>query len=250
MRRVALVTGSSRGIGAAIAQKLAQDGYAIAVNSHVSTAEGEAVAEQLCAKGLSARYFPADVSTLSGVRELVTSVESALGPVSVLVNNADWFEPSLFIDNDEAYWARSVAVGMMSTIYCVATTYPSMSEAGRGCIVSIAGDSGRVGLSGGVVHSGAMGAVIAMTKSWAREFASSGVRVNAVSPGPIRGTQLYEAIVQSPLAEQLLSEELSSYLGDGEPEDVAEAVSFLVSDRARHITGQTFSVNGGRCFPS
>lgn len=255
--KVALVTGSSRGIGRAIALRLARGGAAVAVNSATSVEQGEGVAREIVDVGGRARYYRADVADLPQVRAMLAATREDLGPVSILVNNSDWFQARFFRDDDPEHWRRVLGAKLMGSIHAVFAAYSQMRELGYGKIVSIAGDSGRVGITGGVVHSGAAAAIIAMTKSWAREFAADGIRVNAVSPGPT-GTEMLKGLGWDPasgfginaLGTDLYRSELAGPLGVASPEDIAETVAFFASRRSDHITGQTLSVNGGRCFPS
>lgn len=244
---VTLVTGSSRGIGSAIACTLARAGSAVAVHSLSSRDEGEAVAKEIQAIGRPSVYFEADVSDFTQVTKLVADVEARLGTIGIVVNNADWFVPKHFEEETADDWHKSFAVGALGVVHVVAAALPGMKRLGYGKIVNIAGDSGRVGLTGGVAHSGAMAAVIGMTKSWAREFAPTGIRVNAVSPGPIGDTRGRDRWKTSGFDAR---GEVTTYLGDGSPGDIAEAVLFMASPVSDYITGQTLSVNGGRAFPS
>ncbi len=255
--KVALVTGSSRGIGRAIALRLSREGAVIAVNSASSVEHGEGVVREIVDTGGRARYYRADVADLAQVQAMCAAIREDLGPISILVNNSDWFQARFFRDDDPAHWQRVLGAKLMGSIHAVFAAYPQMRGLGYGKIVSIAGDSGRVGITGGVVHSGASAAIIAMTKSWAREFAADGIRVNAVSPGPT-ATDMLKGLGWDPasgfgvntLGADIYRSELAGPLGVGRPEDIAETVAFFASRRADHITGQTLSVNGGRCFPS
>lgn len=248
--RVAIITGSSRGIGRGIAMELAARGARVVVNSSTSVESGRTVVGEIEARGGQALYLQADVGDLDACRALVAATNERFGRLDILVNNADWYVPQLFEDNTEEYWHRTVQVGMFSAVYMVAASLPNLRASPTPRIVTISGDSGRVGLTGGVVHSGAMAALVAMTKSWAREFAEYGIRVNAVSPGPVPGTGMWQVLESLDLGQKMKAQELTSYLGPGTPEDIARAVAFFVSDDASHVTGQTLSVNGGRAFPS
>lgn len=248
--RVALVTGSSRGIGRGIAHELSARGATVIVNSHASVEAGQRTAQEITEAGGHAVYRQADVADHAAATQLVADVTSEFGRLDILVNNADWYVPQLFEDNTLEYWHRTVQVGMFSAIYMVAASLPHLKERTHPRIITIGGDSGRVGLTGGVVHSGAMAALVAMTKSWAREFAEAGIRVNAVSPGPVPGTGMWAGLEALELGQQMKRDELTSYLGPGTPEDIARAVAFFAGDDSSHVTGQTLSVNGGRAFPS
>lgn len=245
--KVALVTGGTRGIGREIALKLATAGCAVAVNSHSSPSEGQEVVKNIETFGGCSQYFFADVADFDEVKEMVARVEDSLGTVSILVNSADWFVAQHFERESDDDWRKMIEVGQLGVIHAVAATFPGMKRSGYGKIVTIAGDSGRVGLTGGAVHSGVKAAVIGMTKAWAREFAAWGVRVNSVSPGPIGGTPGRDAWKASEFGGLA---EVTTLLGEGTASDVASAVLFFVLPESDFITGQTLSVNGGRAFPS
>lgn len=255
--KVALVTGSSRGLGRAIALQLAHDGADVAVNSASSVEAGESVAREVVALGRRARYYRADIADLGRVRRMVDAIGRELGPISILVNNSDWFRAQLFQDDDPEHWRRVLGAKLMGSIHSVHAVYPQMRTQRYGKVISIAGDSGRVGITGGAVHSGASAAIIAMTKSWAREFAGDGIRVNCVSPGPM-ATDMLRGLGWDPssgfgvneLGTDVYRSELAGPFGVGRPEDVAAAVAFFASSASDHVTGQTLSVNGGRSFAS
>jgi NAD(P)-dependent dehydrogenase (short-subunit alcohol dehydrogenase family) len=248
-QRVVLVTGSSRGLGEAIALEFGRAGYAVAVNSNQSVADGEDVARRIAADG-AATYIRADVSNHGEAAGLVQATVEHFGRLDVLVNNVDWYVPSMFEDDTPEHWDRTVGVGLMAAIFATHSALPHLKTAGEGRIVTIVGDSGRVGLTGGAVHSAIKGALISITKSWAREFAGYGIRVNAVSPGgAFPGTKIWDDLAVHPLGSKVAGSELQGLLGAGDPRDVAYAATFLASEQARHVTGQTLSVNGGRAFP-
>ncbi|HEX5404587.1 MAG TPA: SDR family NAD(P)-dependent oxidoreductase [Pseudonocardiaceae bacterium] len=242
--RVAVVTGSSRGIGKAIAAELAAAGAMVVLNSRSSAADGERAAAEI-----GGDYVQADVADYDGAQHLVTELVARHGRLDIVVNNADWFEPQPFEKDDPAYWDRIIGVGLRSAIHTIHAALPHLRRSDDPRVITIAGDSGRVGLKQGAVHAAAKAGQIALTKSLARELGEYGVRVNAISPGPIE-TEIWQGIQQSPDAEMLNRTQFESVFGVGQPSDVAYAVGFLASPRARHITGQTLSVNGGRAFPS
>ena len=246
MQRVALVTGSSRDIGRATALRLAAEGVDVAVHSMTSKELGESVAQEARALGAKAVYCAADVRDLTQVTAMIETVTAALGTINVLVNSAGWTEPSSFEENTPEYWDRVVRTKFYGFIHTVFSVYPQMKAAGWGKIVNLAGESGRIGISKAAVHSGVQGGIIAMTKSWAREFADSGVRVNCVCPGPVDTTEMprYQTVAPGLFA----SDEMSSALGPASPDDVAAAVTFLARPESDKITGQILSVSGGRSF--
>jgi NAD(P)-dependent dehydrogenase (short-subunit alcohol dehydrogenase family) len=251
--KIALVTGSSRGIGRAIALRLAEEGADICVNSNASPDSGNAVAAEVRNLGRKSIYYQANVGSFSQVKNMVTAAEKALGPITVLVNNAENLQADLFENNTEEYWNNIIDVRLKGTIYAVAAVLPAMRSNGYGKIINISGDSGRVAVRGVVVHAGVMGAIIAMTKSWALEFVPYGIRVNSISPGPI-DTVLMEGLrrwaAETGGASPDPSPGIPRSFGLGKSEDVAHATAFLASAEADFITGQTLSVNGGSAFPS
>ena len=242
--RVALVTGAARGIGAAIAHALGADGWSVAIgdlDEQTAAATADAVTG---VHGVTAAGVGMDIADLGSVRAAVARIEADLGPIEALVNNAgiDVIKP--FVESTEDEWDRIIAVNLRGTIGCCRAVLDGMVERQSGRIGSIASDAGRVGSSGEAVYSAAKGGVIAFTKALARETARQGVRVNCVCPGPT------ETALLAQVAEY--SEKLYSGLAraiplgrTAQPEDIAPAVAFLVSDAAGYITGQTLSVSGG-----
>jgi 2-hydroxycyclohexanecarboxyl-CoA dehydrogenase len=239
--RVALVTGGARGIGRAIALALADDGRTVAVGD-VLEEEAAKTAEEI---GGDALALPLDVTDSGSVAAAVERAANELGAIDVLVNNAGWDEARPFIETDEAFWDRVIEINFKGGLRVTRAVLPGMVERHWGRVVNISSDAGRVGSSLESVYSGAKGAVIAFTKTIAREVARSGVTANVVCPGPTRtaflerlvgegGEQLVESLTRAVPMRRL-----------GEPEDVAAAVAFLASDAAGYITGQTLSVSGG-----
>jgi NAD(P)-dependent dehydrogenase (short-subunit alcohol dehydrogenase family) len=197
--RVALVTGSSRDIGRSTVMRLASEGCDVVVHSIASIEQGEQVAREAAKLGVRALYCQADLRDFDQVGNMVETAVSALGPINVLINSAGWTEPQAFEDGNQEYWDKLVQTKFYGYIYTVFHTLPCMKSVGWGKIVNLVGESGRIGISKAAVHSGVQGGIIAMTKSWAREFAEYGIRVNAVSPGPIDTTEMsrYEAAAPS-----------------------------------------------------
>jgi len=239
--RIALVTGAARGIGRAIALELAAAGDRVAVGD-VRLDEAR---ETAAACGRGAIAIELDVTDARSVNECAGRVEAELGPVDVVVNNAGWDELRPFLETDEPFWERVIDINYTGCLRVTHRILPGMVERGYGRVVNLGSDAGRVGSSGEAVYAGAKGAVIAFTKTIAREVARSGVTANVVAPGPTRtpllegmtaagGEKLVDALVRAVPMKRL-----------GEPEDVAAAVAFLASDRAGFITGQTLSVSGG-----
>jgi 2-hydroxycyclohexanecarboxyl-CoA dehydrogenase len=242
--RTALVTGGARGIGRAIAMALAADGRVVVV-ADIRRDDAFETAAAVEATGSRAAAVELDVTDGASVAEAVCRAEEALGPVEIVVNNAGWDELRPFLETDEDFWDRVIEINLKGCLRVTRTVVPGMVERGWGRVINIGSDAGRVGSSLEAVYSAAKGGVIAFTKTLAREVARSGVTANAVCPGPTR-TPMLEAMAEAggeKLVQSLTRAVPMRRLG--EPEDVAAAVTFLASERAGFITGQTLSVSGG-----
>lgn len=238
--KVAFVTGAASGIGRAIALRLADEGARVAVTDLDSAAARRAAGE---AKGV-ALALTLDVTDEASIAAAVDETERALGPIAVLVNNAGWDKVEPFVDSAVATWDRLLAINLKGPLLCARAVLPGMIARGAGRIVSIGSDAGRVGSSGEAVYSAAKGGVIAFSKTLARELAKHGITVNVVCPGPTDTPLLSGIAGDNPKLVQALSRAIP--LGRlGRPEEVAAAVTFLASDDAEFITGQTLSVSGG-----
>ena len=238
--KVALVTGGARGIGRAICRSLANDGFKIAMNYNNSENEALALKSEL-SEITEVEIFRCDVSDADAVRKMFSEVAQKLGSVNVLVNNAGVAEQVLFTDITDEMWQRMINTNLSSAFYCSREALKSMISEKDGVIINIASMWGEVGASMEVHYSTAKAGLIGMTKALAKEVGLSGVRVNAVSPGVVL-TDMMNAFSEED-KEALKDETPLNSLGT--PEDVADAVSFLVSEKAKFITGQILSVNGG-----
>ena len=241
MEKIALVTGSSRGIGRAVARKLAAEGYAVCVNYRVRQDCAEALVAELTGAGCWAMAVQADVSVRQQVNEMVRRVEDAFGPVSLLVNNAGVSEQSMFQDVSDEMWRRYFAVNVDGAFYTSQAVLPPMLHEHAGCIVNISSIWGLRGASCEVTYSATKAALIGLTRSLAAELAPTGIRVNCVAPGVIH-TDMLDALPPE-IVPQLVEQTPLGRLG--KPEDIAEAVAFLADERASFITGQVLTADGG-----
>lgn len=234
-----LVTGGAIGIGKAIGWAAAGEGAEVLIVD-LDGAGARTAIQEIERAGGKAAAFAADVSDYAEVMRLAAELQSrALAP-DVLVNNAATWIVKPFLETTPADWEKDLQVTLLGTLTCCRVFLPEMAARGAGAIVNIASDAGRVGEPSWSVYSAAKAGVIAFTKALAQEVGRSGVRVNAVSPGLTR-TEKVRAFIPDP--EKMARRYPLGRLG--EPEDVAQAVVFLASDRAAFITGQVLSVSGG-----
>jgi len=240
INKVALVTGGAKGIGGAICRSLASDGFKIAINYNTSEKEAIALKNEL-SEITEAEIFSCDVSDSSAVKEMFSEISKALGNVSVLVNNAGIAEQVLFTDITDEMWQKMINTNLSGAFYCSREALNNMINEKYGVIINIASMWGEVGASMEVHYSASKAGLIGLTKALAKEVGLSGVRVNAVSPGVVL-TDMMNSFSESD-KEMLKAETPLNALGT--PDDIAKAVSFLVSDKASFITGQVLSVNGG-----
>ena len=241
MDRVALVTGASRGIGRAIALELAEEGYAVCVNYLEHRQQAEEVAETIRRRGGSAMAVQADVADRVSVAAMVRETEAALGPVTLLVNNAGIAGQIQFQDITDEQWDRYLSVNLGGTRNTIQAVLPHMLHVKAGSIVNISSIWGLRGASCEVAYACTKAALIGLTRSLALELAPSQIRVNCVAPGVIN-TDMVQALGQETLR-QLAEETPLGRLGT--PEDVAHAVVFLASDKASFLTGQVLGADGG-----
>ena len=239
-QKVAIVTGAGSGIGKAVAERLAADGYGVLVND-LTLGRAQAVADAIEAAGGRAAAAAGDVSSEDDVATIVAAARTSLGPVDLLVNNAGYVHQSLFEHLEPADFDRMFAVHVRGTFLMMRAVLPAMLATGSGVIVNIASQLGQIGGIELVHYAGAKAAIIGMTKSLAREVSSRGVRVNAVAPGPIN-TPLVKALSADWQARKAAELPLGRF---GEPEEVAMTVSFLASPAASLFVGQTLGPNSG-----
>ena len=240
--KVALVTGGSRGIGAAIARALADDGADVAISYSASPDKAKAVVNDLSAKGVRAHAFKADQANPQEVSALVKSVVERFGHLDILVNNAGVFATGQVHDraNNLSELDHLFAVNVGGVASAVRAAAPLMSEGGR--IISIGSVVGERSPFPGIGdYSATKAAVLGYTRGWARDFGPRGITVNNVQPGPI-DTDMNPAGNGDFSAAQSAATALGRY---GKPEEVAAAVAFLASPAAAYITGTTLTVDGG-----
>lgn len=244
-KRTALVTGSSRGLGRAIAWQLGNAGYNVAVHYARSAAEAEELAEELRTLGVSSAAFGADVSDSEACQQLVKDVAKEFGALDILVNNAGITRDTLALRMKDDAWQSVIDTNLSSAFYMSRAALRHMMRGNFGRIVNISSVVGIRGNVGQANYVAAKAGLIGLTKSLAREYASRGVTANAVAPG----------FIESDMTDELSPEVRDAYLQEipagrfGTPADIAAAVKFLVSDEASYITGQTIVVDGGMVMP-
>jgi len=236
--RVAIVTGSGRGIGRAIALRLAEAGASVVVNDIEPV---EAVVGEIKAMGRQALPILADVSSASEVDRLVAETMAAYGRIDILVNNAGIARDQLLLRMTEEEWDSVLTVDLKSVFLCTRAVLKHMVKQRRGRIISISSITGVVGNPGQANYAAAKAGIIGFTRTVAKEVASRGITVNAIAPGFI-DTEMTKGL-KAEWKEELKKRIPLGRLGS--PGDVAEAVAFLASDAAGYITGQVLGVDGG-----
>jgi NAD(P)-dependent dehydrogenase (short-subunit alcohol dehydrogenase family) len=231
---VAVVTGSTSGIGRAAALRLGGDGFAVVVHGR-DAERGAEVVEAIEAEGGQARFVAADLSDPAEIQAFVSQIDA----VDVLVNNAGiaWFGPTS--DLDVATYDRLFDANVRSAYFLVAAFAPKMVARGSGSIINVGSMAGQIGMSGGAAYSATKAALASFTRSWAAEYSPAGIRVNTISPGPV-----YTAVQP---AEQTEAIGATTIFGRAaQVEEIAEVIAFLASTKASYVTGAIYAADGGR----
>ena len=240
--RVAIVTGGGRGMGRAVAERLAQGGATVAVND-IDGASAASVAARLQSDGTDAIAVAGDIASGGDVKRIVGETLGRFGAIHILINNAGILRPTPVIDIEEAEWDLVVGVNLKGTYLCSRAVLPAMHAAGWGRIVNFSSTAGKsISTVGGAHYTAAKAGILGFTRHLAKEAAGSGITVNSVCPGLI-DTEMIRATISPDRAKAYADNFPISRLG--EPSEVAELVAFLASDRAAYITGASLDINGG-----
>lgn len=238
--KVAMITGAGEGIGRATALKLSRHGATVVVGD-VNPATIEETVSFIKNEGGDAFGITFDVTDFEQVKEAVRKTLDVYGRIDILVNNAGWDKIEPFMDNTPDVWDKLININYRGLLFCSRAILDHMTEQKRGKIINISSDAGRVGSMGETAYAGTKGAIIAFTKSLAREMVRYNINVNCVAPGPT-DTAFFKKVpekIQEGLIKAIPMRRLA------QPADIANAVYFFASDMSDYITGQVLSVNGG-----
>lgn len=241
MARIALVTGAGRGIGRAIAKRLAADGCVVAVNYRASAEAAQSLVDEIISSGGKAQAFAGDVSDAETVKKLFEEIKTSLGAVEILVNNAGRTKDGLLMRLKDADWDSVLDADLKSVFLCTREAIKPMVRARWGRIISIASVVGLTGNPGQANYGAAKAGIIGFSKCVAREYAKKGITVNCIAPGYI-ATDMTKVL--SDAAKDAILSSIPMGL-QGKPEDIANAVSFFASENSSYVTGQVLAVDGG-----
>lgn len=241
--QVVVVTGGAAGIGAAIVQAFADQGCRVALLD-IDVARGEALEREICSRDRGeAAFFPCDLTDIDALRSTIRAVQTRLGPIDALINNAAHDERHQTLEVTEEYWDGRIAVNLKHQFFAAQAVLPDMIARGRGSILNLGSTSWMIGQGGMAAYTASKSAVLGLTRSLARDFGAHGVRVNALAPGWIM-TERQLALWVTPETEKELYEKqcLKRRLV---PVDIARVAVFLTSEEASAITNQQYVVDGG-----
>jgi len=241
--KVALVTGAGRDVGRAIALTLAEEGAIVAVNYSKSAEAAHTVVADIVTAGGQARAWGADIGNFDSTKAMVDEIVATFGSIDIVVNNAGVAQRARFLDTTTEQWQHHVDIGLMGTVNTSRAALPHMVAAGKGGrIISIGGDSSRVGEANLSMAAASRAATIALIKSLAKEFGRNDITCNAVTLGMIQSAHSDPQWLAEVLPKMVKNYPLKRI---GQPGDVAPIIAFLAGEGASWITGQTISVNGG-----
>lgn len=243
-KKVAVVTGGSKGIGRAISLQLASDGYDVAIMYASSDKEAKEVKEAIEGYGRKGYVYQVDVSRFLEVQKVFAKIYEILGQIDVLVNNAGITKDQLFLRMEESDFDHVLDVNLKGTFNCTKAVSKPMLQQKQGSIINISSVIGKTGNIGQANYSASKAGIIGLTKSLAKEFARKNVRVNAIAPGFIE-TPMTEILTEKTKADILATIPAKCF---GKPEDVANLVSFLATEKSKYITGQVIAIDGGMTY--
>ena len=240
--KVALVTGGARDVGREIGLALAGEGATVAINYRSSKEEANRLVEEIKGTGAAAAAFEADVSDYEAVCTMTDQIVNDFGQLDILVNNAGYVKPNRFINTAPEEWRTQIDVGLYGVIHCCHAAASLLAASGQGRIISLAGDSARVGEKGLSITAASRGGVLSLTKSLAKELGRDGITVNAVALGLVETGHSDKEWLEKNMA-KIVRNYPSGRIG--QPKDVAPTVAFLASAGAAWVTGQIISISGG-----